>query len=231
MGEFSFAVDRADIPAAVGEHVDAPVQKREAEGGVAVGVGPQRVAVVARLGREAEVHAEDRARPARDERDIPRSRSRFDPRPQRPAVGMHAVERAGLAEGADRHRAGGKVHRVAVVGARVDRAAIVEHIENLFAYADGRERESRRHRLGVDRQIGREAEVLAGTAEGEPEARDHFIEDRHCPVAATAVDHAREESRLGFAGAAIGQQGLREHGRDLHRMLGKRQLERGEIVP
>ena len=144
---------------------------------------------------------------------------------------MHPLERAGLGERADRRRAGRKIHRVAVVGARVDRAAIVEHVEDLLASADGREREARRHRLGVDGEIGRKAEVFAGAAEREPEACDHFIEDRHCPVATAAVDDAREESRLRLAGTAIGQQGLREHGRDLPRMLGKRPLERGKIVP
>jgi hypothetical protein len=229
--ELRFTVHGAHIPAAVGQDVDAPVQKRESEGGVVVGVGPQRVAVVTGLGREPEVHAEHRARAARDERDAPRGRGLFDPRPHRPPVGVHPLERTGLGERADRRGARGEVHRVAVIGAGVDRAAVVEHVEDLLAAADRRKREPRRHRLGVDGKIGNEPEVLTSATEREPEAGDHLVEDRHRPVPATAVDDARQESRLGLAGAAIGQQRLGEHRRDLPRMLGERPLERGEIIP
>lgn len=125
----------------------------------------------------------------------------------------------------------GQTDRIAVVRAGVKGSAVAQHVEHFSAAAHGRQGESRGDCLAVDGQIGREVVVFAGSAGGEAETCDDFIKNRNGSVSSAEVDEARQKPFARLARAAVRQQRLGNHGRDLFAFPVENGTQALEIVP
>ena len=93
-------------------------------------------------------------------------------------------------------------------------APVQQGRERRRAAGDGGQREASGDRLGVHRQVRRQAVVLAGAAQRQPETGDHLVEDHQRAVGMGCLQHAFQVAGARLAAAGVGQQRLGDHAGD-----------------
>jgi hypothetical protein len=132
--------------------------------------------LVGKGGVEHRAEALDQERNTRPAGDLPQTVH------ERLAACLHLLEYASAAELCERGQAGGDAGSVAVEAAPVEHRAVARQLHDLLFAGHRANRKAARQRLGEDRQVGRDAQPSLRTAQPDPKASDHLVEDEHHAV-------------------------------------------------